>query len=216
VDKQIIANVAARYNRTGTRFYVRGKLGSDPVVEQIVTMARSIGGCGHVVDVGCGRGQMGVLLLDLGLATSVSGFDWDEQKINEARAATGGDARLRFWCGDTRTEAVPPCDTVLLVDVLHYLTDDEQAALVERAASAAARAVVIRELDPDRGWRSTLTRLQEGITTFFRYNVGARVRVRPIAPVVKSLTSAGFDVHVEPSWGGTPFANVALVASRPA
>lgn len=214
IDKEIIANVAARYGRTGTRIYLRGKLARDPICEQIVTMARFMGGCGHVIDVGCGRGQMGVLLLDLGLATSIYGFDHDADKVKQASVASGGDSRLRFWRGDARTEAIPQCDTALMLDVLHYLTDDEQSALVQRAAAAARRAVLIRELDPDRGWRSAVTRAQEGITTFLRYNLGARVRVRPIAPVVQTLTAAGFDVNVEPSWGGTPFANVALMASR--
>jgi SAM-dependent methyltransferase len=214
IDKEVIARVAARYPRTGTRVYVRAKLGGDPICEQIIATSRAMGGCGDVVDVGCGRGQMGVLLLDLGLATSVYGFDHDEDKIEQAIAASRGDSRFCFCRGDARTKTIPRCDTALMLDVLHYLTDDEQSALVERAASAASRLVVIRELDPDRGWRSTATRMQEGLTTFFRYNVGARVRIRPIAPVVQTLAHAGFDVKVAPSWRGTPFANVALVACR--
>jgi 2-polyprenyl-3-methyl-5-hydroxy-6-metoxy-1,4-benzoquinol methylase len=211
IDKDIIARVAARYTRTGTRFYVRGKLGSDPACSQVVELGQKLGGLGEVVDVGCGRGQMLILLHELGLATSGVGFDWDEEKIKEATAAATGP--LSFRKGDAR-EHIPACDTVLLLDVLHYLTDEEQTQVVDRVASAARRAVVIRELDPDRGWRSTVTRVQEGITTFFRYNVGARVLIRPIAPVVERLEGAGFSVEVLPSWGSTPFANVAIVATR--
>lgn len=211
IDKPLIAKVAARYARTGTKFYVRGKLGGDPICEQVVGVASELG---EVVDVGCGRGQMGLLLLELGKATRVLGFDWDKDKIEEATLASGDDARLRFWVGDTRTEEIPACDTVLMLDVLHYLTDEEQDALVVRAAKSARHTIVIRELDPDRGWRSTMTRMQEGITTFFRYNVGARVRIRPISAVTERLTSQGFAVRVEPSWGGTPFANVAVIARR--
>jgi SAM-dependent methyltransferase len=215
IDKKVIARVAARYPRMGARLYVRGKLDGDPICRQIIALCTAQGGSGHVVDVGCGRGQMGVLLLDLGLATSVHGFDHDADKIGLATAASRRDPRFRFCRGDVRTETIPRCDTALMLDVLHYLTDDEQTALVKRAASAASRMVVIRELDPDRGWRSTVTRVQEGLTTFFGYNVGARVRVRPIAPLVKALADAGFDVSVEPSWGLTPFANVAVIARRP-
>ncbi len=214
IDKQLIAKIAARFERTGTRFYVRGKLGGDPICEQVVSLGKKNGGLGEVVDVGCGRGQMGLLLLELELATRADGFDWDEDKIAEATRAAGEDARVHFSRGDTRTEAIRPCDTVLMLDVLHYLTDEEQAALVLRAARSARRMVIIRELDPDRGWRSTMTRIQEAITTFFRYNVGARVRIRPIAPITECLKNEGFVVSVEPSWGGTPFANVAILATR--
>lgn len=212
IDKALIAKVASRYGRTGTKFYVRGKLGGDPICAQVVDASND--GLGEVVDVGCGRGQMGLLLLELGKATRVVGFDWDQDKIDEAIAAAGDDARLRFHKGDTRTEEIPACDTVLMLDVLHYLTDEEQDALVVRAARSARRAVIIRELDPDRGWRSTMTRMQEGITTFFRYNVGDRVRIRPISAVTERLTSQGFTVRVEPSWGNTPFSNVAVLATR--
>ncbi len=209
IDKATIAKVAARYARTGTKFYVRGKLGSDPICAQAAQIAT-----GEVVDVGCGRGQMGLLLLDLGKATRVIGYDWDREKIEEAIAAAEGDERLSFHVGDTRTEEIQPCDTVLMLDVLHYLTDEEQDALVQRAAKSARHAVIVRELDPDRGWRSSMTRAQESVTTFFRYNVGARVHIRPISCITERLTAAGFTVHVEPSWGSTPFANVAIIATR--
>src|ERR1019366_2927853 len=136
---------------------------------------------------------------------------WDEPKIAEANAAAGDG--LTFRAGDVR-QSLEACDTVLMLDVLHYLKHEEQDQLVDRVASAARRAVVIRELDPDRGWRSTVTRVQEGITTFFGYNVGERVLIRPIAAVAQRLEAAGFAVQVVPSWGSTPFANVAIMATK--
>lgn len=214
MERELAKRVAWRYEKTGTRFYVIGKLSSDPICGQVVTLAHALGSLGEVVDVGCGRGQMGLLLVTEGWATSANGYDWDEEKVREANAAAGGDERLRYWVGDTREEPIPSCDTVLMLDVLHYLTHDEQSALVLRAAKAARRAIVIRELDPDRGWRSAMTRLQERVTTGLRYNVGARVLVRRIEPVVACLEGEGFSVSVEPSWGSTPFSNVAIIAKK--
>ena len=211
IEKEAIAAIASRYSRTGTRFYVRGKLGSDPICAQVVEVGKRLGGLGDVVDVGCGRGQMLLLLRHLGLLTSGTGFDWDQPKIAEATAAAG--EGLSFHAGDVR-QRLEACDTVLMLDVLHYLKHEEQDELVDRVAAAARRAVIIRELDPDRGWRSTVTRVQEGITTFFGYNVGERVLIRPIAAVAQRLEAAGFAVEVVPSWGSTPFANVAIMATR--
>jgi hypothetical protein len=74
--------------------------------------------------------------------------------------------------------------------------------------------VVVRELDPDRGWRSGITRAQERVTTSLGYNRGARVNVRKIEALVAPLRARGFAVRVEPCWGATPFANVLIVAER--
>lgn len=194
------------------RGYVAGKLRSDPVASCVLEIGRS-SPLGSVADVGCGRGQLGVLLLEAGVATSVSGWDWDRDKIAAAsRAAEGLDAH--FEQGDVRKHEIPECDTVLLVDVLHYLSPTQQDALLERAAAAARAHVFVRELDPDRGWRSAVTRLQESITTAFGYNQGERLAFRAIAELTAPLVRAGFHTSVEPAWGATPFSNVLLHACR--
>ena len=103
---------------------------------------------------------------------------------------------------------------MLVVDVLHYLSDEEQEAALLALARAARRLVIVREIDPDRGWRSGLTRLQEAITTALRYNRGARVNARPIVALTRVLEAGGFTVEVSPCWGTTPFSNMLLVARR--
>lgn len=206
-----VDRVAARYagGRRAAYHYVRSKLAGDPAPRAIAAR----GPLGEVSDVGCGRGQLAVLLLENAAASKVTGFDWDAKKVEDARRASDG-LPVRFEVGDVRTHPLAACDTVLLVDVLHYLTEEEQDALLTRAASAARERVIVRDLDPDRGWRSTVTRIQEGITTGLRWNRGARVRPRSVPDLSKVLETAGFDVRVEPCWGSTPFANVLLVGTR--
>jgi uncharacterized protein (DUF2062 family)/SAM-dependent methyltransferase len=216
-----IARVAGRYaaGRRAAYHYVRGKLGSDPVAGRIASLGgpwvADVAPLGEVVDVGCGRGQLAVLLLEAGRASHVRGVDWDARKVEDARRAAKG-LPAEFEAGDMREAPVGACDTVLFVDVLHYLTDAEQDAVLGRAADAARARVLVRELDPDRGWRSVVTRTQERITTSLGYNRGARVNVRSIDALAAPLRARGFDVRVSPCWGGTPFANVLLVAERKA
>jgi SAM-dependent methyltransferase len=208
-----IGRVAGRYarGRRAAYHYVRSKLSSDPVARAIAAKAP----LGKVVDVGCGRGQLGVLLLEAGSADAVTGFDWDEAKVRDARSAAEA-MPVDFAVGDVRSRELAPCDTLLLIDVLHYLTIDEQDALLLRAAEAvrAARGrILVRDLDPDRGWRSKVTRVQEAITTSLRFNRGARVQLRPMREIQRVLEGAGFAVTIEPCWGSTPFANVLLVGT---
>jgi uncharacterized protein (DUF2062 family) len=212
--EEAVARVAARY-ASGSRWtyhYVRGKMLGDPVVRRAFEFAAKEP-LGEVVDVGAGRGQLGILLLESRGATQVTGFDWDRTKIEGARRAST-DLSASFEEGDVVAHPIPACDSVLLIDVLHYLTDAEQDSLVGRAARAARRTVLIRELDPDRGWRSAATRVQEAVTTTVRLNRGARVRVRSIVHIEQVLAREGFHVTVEPCWGKTPFGNVLVLGRR--
>lgn len=201
--------------RAGDRYggppghYVRAKIAIDPVVRAVA----SIGDLGEVADVGCGRGQLLVVLLESARATRGLGFDWDAAKIEIARAAAAG-LPAAFEPGDLRVHPIAPCDTVLLVDVLHYLTDAEQDAVLGRAAAAARRRVVVRDLDPDRGWRSGVARVQEAITTRLGLNRGARIDIRPVSATTSALEARGFRVSVAPCWGATPFANVLIVGTK--
>ena len=212
--RALAERVAKRFTggRPSAFYYARGKMLGDPVMRRVWELSTEEP-LGEVVDIGSGRGRIGVLLLESGGAAKVSGFDWDGAKVDDATRAAEGLA-ASFAEGDVRTREVPPCDTALLVDVLHYLTDEEQDALLLRAARAARRRVIVRDIDPDRGWRSAMTRAQEALTTSERWNRGQRVRVRPIASIERMLEAEGFEVTVEPCWGATPFANVLVVGRR--
>ncbi|WP_394837801.1 DUF2062 domain-containing protein [Pendulispora rubella] len=211
---EVVDRVAERYarGRRFTRGYVTSKMTHDPVVRAVLDLAKA-GGFGAVADVGCGRGQLGIALLESKGASSVGGVDWDAAKIAEATKASEGLAAT-FAVGDLREAPREACDTALLIDVLHYFTEEEQDALLTRVAGLARSRIVIRDLDPDRGWRSQVTRLQETITTGLRVNRGARLCIRPISAATRVLEAHGFRTEITPCWQGTPFANVLLVATK--
>ena len=213
--KQALDRVARRYASGTSRaahHYVRSKLAADPVAERLVALAPD-GGFGEVLDAGCGRGQLGVLLLEHELATHVTGFDWDPNKVELATLAARG-LNASFRVGELTLPIQERPDTALLVDVLHYLSAEEQQATLHRVARSTRTMVVVRELDPDRGWRSRMTRVQEAVTTRLRYNRGRHVDPQPISALTGVLEAEGFEVEVSPCWGATPFSNVLLVARR--
>ena len=79
---------------------------------------------------------------------------------------------------------------------------------------SARKRVIMRELDPDRGWRSATTKVQEAVTTFFGYNVGERVRVLPISAFTRGARARRVSVARGAELGLTPFSNVMVVASK--
>ncbi len=206
--------VAERYaiGSKFTRGYVRSKMNGDPIVKTLFDLSKAES-FGDVADVGCGRGQLSVMLLEASTATTATGFDWDEDKITEATRAAGS-LQATFLKGDLRSQEIAECDTALLLDVLHYLKTEEQDALLARVAASTRKTIFVRELDPDRGWRSSVTRFQERVTTRAGVNRGARVLLRPISDIARVLEKNGFDVSVAPCWAGTPFSNVLVTAKR--
>jgi 2-polyprenyl-3-methyl-5-hydroxy-6-metoxy-1,4-benzoquinol methylase/uncharacterized protein (DUF2062 family) len=209
-----VRRTLARYARAprGDRFYVSAKLTSDPVVEKLAELSAPLG---EVLDVATGRGQLGLLLVELG-AQRLTGFDWDERKIQVARDAAGDDADLRV--GDARAVALPSADTVLLIDVLHYLPRAEQDALLARAAAAVRDGgrVVVREVDPGRGLKSRVTAWAERIGASSRYNKGQKLDFRSPDEIAAALRALGLEVRIEGASDGTPLANALIVARRQA
>jgi SAM-dependent methyltransferase len=173
------------------------------------------GALGEVLDIGTGRGQLPILLLELGRATRASGMDWDDPKIKDAQTAAG-DLNASFSQGDARTADYPASDTVLLIDLIHYFSIEEQDKMLDRAADAtrAGGRVVVREADTERGLRSALTLMEERIFTLLRFNRGERVRFRSAKSIAERHEQRGLSCEIVPAWGKTPFANVLIIGRR--
>jgi SAM-dependent methyltransferase len=195
-----IARAAARYPTRAARIHARAKLATDPVTRALA----ALGDLGDVVDVGGGAGHMASLLLETKQASRVRGVDIDPAKVALARAAGA-----ELEAADARAWLIPECDTVLLLDVLHYVEPDAQDAIVARAAKAARRRVLVREIEPRAGLgglASLFTRAAERLR--------ARPNVRPPGAIAAALDAAGFAVTVERCDEGTPFANALVIADR--
>jgi 2-polyprenyl-3-methyl-5-hydroxy-6-metoxy-1,4-benzoquinol methylase len=212
----IIERTAQRFarasGRRGTYYYVRGKLRGDPATRAMV----ELGALGDVLDVGCGRGHLAVYLLETGLAKQVHGIDWDEEKVALANRAAEG-LHASFEKSDVRDAShLRTADTVLLIDVLHYLDAPTQDALVASVADFVRPGgrLVVRDATTGYGWRSFVTRSVEWFSTAIRFNVGERVAIRDLRAIVPLLEARGFRTTIEPCWDGTPFSNVLLVATR--
>ncbi len=205
---------------TQTQFnYVRIKLVLDPIAQLIA----DIGGTeehalGDVVDIGTGRGQLPIVLMELGRARSARGFDWDDAKIADGAKAAARSPKLdiELFKGDAREIDPKEADTVLLIDVIHYFTIEEQDAILRRAARSVRPGgrLVVREADTERGWRSFMTLLEEKVFTTLRFNRGERVKFRPAREIAAILEEEGLSSRVQPAWGKTPFSNVLIVGER--
>jgi SAM-dependent methyltransferase len=211
---ELYPRISERYRGSGrfARGYVAGKLRRDPVYAALL----ALGPLGAVLDLGCGRGQLGVLLLEAGLADAVHGMDWSAAHLQQGLAATDGLAYTAERRDLTAPGVLPAADTVLMIDVLYQLDTAAQRALLMAAVASARRRILIRTADPGRGLRSAFHRGIERMARPFWPHSGARVNAQAPAVIAECLRQAGFTVTAAPCWQGTPFANVLLRAERTA
>lgn len=206
-----LRRTVARYAacRRADRSYVAAKLRLDPLTLQLERFDEPLG---VVLDVGCGRGQFSLYLAELGRSAEVVGFDWDPRKVSVARAAAGrvADYRIR----DASDAELPECDTILLIDVLHYLTYEEQDRLLQQCKEAlrANGRLLVRELDATRTWSSRMARWFERVATRSGYNRARQLSFRSQGDLVQRLEELGFTCETPCTDGNGP--NLLVVARR--
>ena len=91
---------------------------------------------GFILDLGCGFGFATHWLAQGTDTRTFLGVDSDENKIRIAQRTATDHPRIRFETGDILERDYPPCDAVLLLDVLHYWTPEKQQLILEKARRA--------------------------------------------------------------------------------
>jgi SAM-dependent methyltransferase len=229
--ERIVAAAAQAYapaGRTALHF-ARGKLRHDPVFRAILARGLVPDGA-RLVDLGCGQGVLEVFLVAARAEhargewpaawpspprlASARGVDLRPRAIAAARAALGDKAV--FEVGDVRSAAIPACDAIAILDVLHYMPHADQARVLARCRQALAPdgVLLLRIGDAEAGLRATITRLADQAITLARGG-WPRLYMRGLRSWIAAVEHAGFRVEAAPMSAGTPFANLLIVA-RPA
>lgn len=208
---QAVSRTKARYRNASTadRCYVANKLRFDPIGRVI---DGATGELGDVLDMGCGRGQLGLLLYELGKVRTLAGFDWDERKVIVARAAAMGVGR--YDQNDMNSAAIPASDTILIADVLHYLSFGEQDSLLARAALALRPSgkLIVRDVDARQTLASLVTRACEGIGVRLAVNRGKALAFRSRAEQENAIERAGLRVREVVTTPGLLLDNFLIIA----
>jgi uncharacterized protein (DUF2062 family)/trans-aconitate methyltransferase len=201
----------ARCARTA-RGFVRWKLRLDRIFELLAAENLE---SGTVVDLGCGYGMALCFAAYSDSRRRMVGCDLDAHRIAIARQALGS-LNADVIVADIRHFELPPAGLILIMDVLQYLTADEQSALLERCCSALAPQgiLVIRVHDLDCGVRSAITMVFERLI-FACSRAGVRPRILSIAEYRGMLENAGMQLEEHRFKNRLPLAHILLVARKP-
>ncbi|CAN5469592.1 hypothetical protein BH09PSE6_BH09PSE6_30900 [soil metagenome] len=227
--REIHRAACAPYRRAGrfAWYFARGKLHHDPVFRT----ALECGWLGHearILDLGCGQGLLASLVLAAQQAAidgrwpahwatpplplSLQGVDLMPRDVGRARAALGG--RAEFMTADIRHAELPGADTVVLLDVVHYIDHAEQERVLTRIhhALGAGGRLLMRVGDAAAGRRFRFSQWSDRVITRLRGHRAAPSHTRSLAQWHDCLQRLGFEVESMPMSAGTPFANVLLLA----
>jgi len=200
--------IAAKYPTRFLRSYVRAKLARDPMYEAVLEHVRERGV--PLLDVGCGVGVLEAFLRARGVEVPIVGIDSDGAKIAVARQVVP-DALFH----EADALSLPPFHgTVVMLDVLHYLTSDEQQQLLLQALDRTSGLVIVREAVRDRSMRYRLTVAEETFARAVRWLRVPRLNFPTMEQIVAPFHARGFEVSVAPMWGKTPLNNYLFVFNR--
>jgi SAM-dependent methyltransferase len=208
-------------------WFARGKLSGDPAFLALLERGW-LSDSRRILDLGCGQG-----LLFSWLTAARESFergDWPAgwpppprfEKLvgielmatdtRRARDAVGHVAE--FVQADLRDAPLVPADTIVMLDVLHYLEPDMQERLLARmrAALPAGGLLLLRVGDAAAGLPFTISTWVDRLVLLSRGHASGRVHCRPVDEWRRALARVGFRSEAVPLSDGTPFANVLLHA----
>ena len=228
--RSLVGEASAPYRRSG-RFawhFARGKLRWDPVFVHLLSRG-VIAPRTRVLDIGCGQGLLASLLgaaarvardgrwpsgwAEPPLDVRVRGIELQRRNVERARDALGDAAEI--VCADMRSAPFAEADTVVILDVLHYVSEPEQDAVLARvrAALPPGGRLLMRIGDASSRAGFAASRWVDRVVTFVRGRGFAPLAGRTLAAWHARLEQLGFAVASEPMHAGTPFANVLIVAT---
>lgn len=229
--RSLIEAAARPYRPAGVSAWqrARGKLRFDPVYFSLLKRGL-LPNEGTLLDLGCGQG---ILLALIAAARSqfrsgnwpagwqtppaslhLEGIERRSDRVAVGRTALGTEARIDQR--DIRSAGFSPCSALVILDVLLYLSEDEQLGVLERAVRALETdgVLILREADAAAGLSFKVTAWSECLMGAVEGRSPPHLRYRRAADWISVLEGLGMKVRAEPMSAGTPFANVLFVAKR--
>ena len=225
----LVDRASAPYRNAGRFAYnfARGKLNADPVFRALLELGL-LKGRGHILDLGCGQGLLTAWLQAAShhyesgnwpahwpaapMPRSTRGIELMGRDVQRARRALG--AACDISQGDIRCAEFGNTDAVVILDVLHYMAEQDQIQVLRRvrAALPVRGLLLLRIGDADAGLRFRCGQWVDKLAMLLRGHSWVTTHCRSAAQWSALLHECGNEVQSAHKSRGTPFANVLMIA----
>lgn len=233
-EERLFDTAVEPYRQAGkfATHFARGKLTGDPVFREILARGL-IAPNTHVLDIGCGQGLLSAWLLAAERMAKNPGWPsgWKAAPyavtgkgielmpadvVRAEKALSTHQGRFKFEAGDMCQTPFDKAETVVILDVLHYVPYAAQEDVLQRVLHALTPQglLILRVGDAAGGLGFKVSNWVDHVVTLARGHSLSRLYCKPLADWISQLERLGFQVEAKPMSQGTPFANVLLLAQK--
>jgi predicted exporter/SAM-dependent methyltransferase len=190
-----------RYREAYPRLFARFKLRLDPMFSELSRIFNPTDPVRTVLDIGCGYGVPASWVLERYPDARVYGIDPNPERIRIAKLATVDRGQIAVGCAPEIPLLPGQIDLILMLDIIHYLSDDELSLTLQRVADRIKKngILVIRAVVPpltgSGSWRWQLEALQTRLS-------GTSIGFRSVETIASMITRAGFQIDFSGLSGG--------------
>ena len=211
-DPALAKRLGALFDSRWDRQYVPAKLRSDPLYGAVLAELRE--SSLPLLDLGCGLGLLALFLHAHDCNFPIRGLDYDARKIAAANAAAAkiGATAVSFDHCDARCGLPDHCGNVTILDILQFLSADEQSALLRAAVERVAPGgkLIIRSGLRDSSARFRITVAGDLLAKLTFWMKSAPHHYPSAASLRAALEPYG-PLRITPLHAGTPFNNHLIV-----
>ena len=130
-SKEHLRRAVLRYRHLEAypRLFARFKMMIDPMFKELDKYVQNPH---RIIDIGCGYGIPAVWLLEIYPAAKVYGLEPDEDRVRIASAVIGERGKVEAGMAPDLPQVEGEVDTVIMLDMLHLISDDELNLVLQR------------------------------------------------------------------------------------